>query len=83
MTLGSEFFTSIHEFDPYEVIGDYSNEILIIWGDKDEIVPRSYVERAQQQYQKAKLIVVPGMGHDSSGSIFRESALSFMKEQLD
>ena len=83
LTLGREFFTSIHEFDPYEVIGDYSNEILIIWGDKDEIVPRSYVERAQQQYQKAKLIVVPGMGHDSSGSIFRESALSFMKEQLE
>lgn len=80
MKLGRNFFTSIHEFDPYEVIGSYPNPVLIIWGDQDNIVSRDYVVRAQQKYEKAKeLIVVPGVGHDLSPSIFRENALSFMR----
>lgn len=82
MKLGRNFFTSIHEFDPYEVIGSYPNPVLIIWGDQDNIVSRDYVVRAQQKYEKAKeLIVVPGVGHDSSPSTFRENALLFMREQ--
>lgn len=78
LTLGKGFFTSIHDFNPYEEIGSYPNKVLIIWGDKDEIVPRTYVERAEQIYD-AKLIVVPGVGHDSSSFTFRENALTFME----
>lgn len=82
MNLGRNFFMSIRDFDPYKVIGNYPNHVLIIWGDKDTVVPRTYVERAQQAYQNAEdLIVVPNVGHDSSSAIFRESALSFMREQ--
>lgn len=82
MPLGKNFFTSIHEFDPYTVIGNYPNNILIIWGDRDPIVPRAYMDRAKEIYSpRAELIVVPGTEHNSSGAIFRESALSFMKGQ--
>lgn len=82
MDLGRNFFMSIREFDPYDVIGNYPNHVLIIWGDQDTVVPRTYVERAQQAYQNAEdLIVVPNVGHNSSSAIFRESALSFMREQ--
>lgn len=81
LTLGRNFFTSIRDFDPYEVIGNYPKNVLIIWGDQDAIVPRDYVERAQQAYQHAELIIVPNVGHDSSPAIFRDSALSFMRAQ--
>lgn len=79
MDLGKEFFTSIREFYPENVIGGYPNPVLIIWGDKDTIVPRNYVDMAKEKYENAELIVVPGVGHDSSPLIFRNSALSFMK----
>ena len=77
--LGKEFFTSIHDFDPYDVIGGYTNPVLIIWGDKDDIVPQNYVEHAKEIYKDAELIILPDKGHDPSSPEFRNNALAFMK----
>lgn len=77
--LGKEFFTSIHEFNPYTVIGGYSNPVLIIWGTQDNIVSQSYVERAKEKYSDAKLIILPDRGHDPSDPEFRNNALAFME----
>ncbi len=82
LMLGREFFTSIRDFYTFDNIGKFPDPVLIIWGDQDPIVPRQYPEQAQETYPDAKLIVVPGVGHDSSSAIFRESALSFLKETL-
>ena len=50
-------------FDAYELIQNYKGDVLIPHGDRDEIVPLRYSERAQQAYENAQLIVMPGEGH--------------------
>ncbi len=82
LDLGSQFFRVIRDFYTFDNIGTFPDPVLIIWGDQDPIVPRTYVEQAAELYPDAELIVVPGVGHDSSSEIFRESALSFMEETL-
>lgn len=82
LTLGKVFHTSIRNFHVENEIGDYPNPILIIWGTEDELVPKSYIDMAMEKYgDNAKLITIQGGHHYSGDAIFRESALSFMKEQ--
>lgn len=83
MILGKVFYTSIRNFYVEDEIGNYPNPILIIWGTADELVKRKYIDMAMEKYgeDKAKLIVIPDGHHYSGDAIYRESALSFMKEQ--
>nr|AAB57776.1 CinII [Butyrivibrio fibrisolvens] len=85
MTLGKNFFESIHDFDVFSEIGSYPNNVLILHGDKDEIVPLSYSEKAASIYEHAKLIVMEGEGHGfapEAAKTAREDVLSFMKENI-
>lgn len=63
MLLGRKFFEEMHDFKVFDNIGKYSKNVLIIHGDKDNIVPLSYSERAVELYPHAELIVMPGEGH--------------------
>ncbi len=63
MKLGREFFMSIRDFSTYDHIGKYEGPVLIIHGDKDEIVPMAVVTKAAGIYRDAKLVVLPGEGH--------------------
>lgn len=81
LKLGKNFFLSIRDFYTFDNIGKYPNNVLIIWGDKDAIVPRSYMETAQKTYKNAELIVLPNEGHGfspSGGKKAMEKVLEFM-----
>jgi dipeptidyl aminopeptidase/acylaminoacyl peptidase len=85
MTLGKNFFESIHDFDVFKEIGSYPNNVLILHGDKDEIVPLSYSEKGVSTYKHAKLIVMEGEGHGfapEAAKTAREDVLSFMKDNI-
>lgn len=85
MTLGKDFFVSIHDFQVFDEIGSYPNNVLIIHGDKDEIVPLSYSQKAAKQYKNAELIVLEGEGHGfqpEAGKVAREDVLSFIKDNI-
>ena len=82
LKLGKNFFVSMHEFDTFENIGKFQNNVLIIHGDKDNIVPLSYSEKSITVYPNAALIVLPGEGHGYSaagGQTAMEKALEFMQ----
>lgn len=83
LTLGKIFYTSIRNFYVENEIGNYPNNVLIIWGTEDELVKRPYIDMAMEKYgeEKAKLIVIPDGHHNSSDAKYRNSALSFMREQ--
>lgn len=66
LTLGRDYFLSIHDFDPFEVIGDFKKDTLILWGTADAIVPRSYMTRAVETYEHAELVELAGEGHGFS-----------------
>lgn len=84
LKLGKGFFTSIREFQTFDNIGKYPNEVLIIHGDKDTIVMQSVAERAQKHYANAELIILPGEGHGftpAGGKIAMEKVLEFLNAQ--
>jgi len=82
--LGKEFFTSIRDFNTFENIGKFSKKVLIIQGDKDNIVRLSVAEKAAECYSNAELVVLPGEGHGfkpEAGQTAMEKVLEFMKSE--
>lgn len=86
MTLGRGFFLSVHGMDVFQEIARYTGGVLIIHGDRDEVVPLSYSERAKEAYQNAELAVFPGEGHGFSPKKRTEAirlALKFMQDECE
>lgn len=82
MTLGRDFVTSIHDFYVFDTIGNYSGDILIIYGENDPIVGLGYMEKADNIYENSELIVLENEGHGFSlegGKYAMERSLNFMK----
>ena len=83
LQLGGNFFRSMREFYTFENIGDFDKDILIVHGDKDEIVPMSYMNKAKKEYASVELVVLEGEGHGFSPKAAKtamELVLNFMKE---
>ena len=82
LKLGENFFKSMREFYTFENIGAFDKDILIVHGDKDEIVPLSYANRAKKHYKSVELVVLEGEGHGftpQGNQTAMELALEFMK----
>lgn len=83
LQLGKNFFMSIRDFYTFDNIGKYEGNVLIIHGDKDNIVPLNFSEKAVKTYKNAELIVLPGEGHGYSvngGKAAMEKALEFIRK---
>lgn len=63
MTLGKEFFTSIHDFDVFQHIVGYRGSVLMIHGECDPVVPYQYSQKAVGVYQNASLYLFENEGH--------------------
>ena len=66
MVLGRIFFESIRDFDVFEHIGTFPKKVLLMHGDRDEIVASAYSERAYAKYPDGELEVFTGEGHGFS-----------------
>lgn len=66
---------------PLDMIGAYEGPVLILHGDKDELVPLYYSQEALKEYKDAELIVLEGQKHgfDLNG---RQQAIEYLKEFL-
>lgn len=64
ITAGRRYAEDMWDFDVYEEIGNFENNVLLIHGSADNIVPLSYSEKALETYRSARLEVLPGAGHD-------------------
>lgn len=66
---------------PLDMIGAYEGPVLILHGDKDELVPLYYSQEALKEYKNAELIVLEGQKHgfDLNG---RQLAIGYLKEFL-
>ena len=45
------------ETDPYELMGLFAKDVLIVHGDNDTVVPLTYSKKAQRTFANARLIV--------------------------
>lgn len=61
--MGRRFFTEIRDIDVYDIIGAYEGPVLIVHGDRDQVVKMEYAQRAAATYSDARLRVISGAGH--------------------
>lgn len=61
--MGKRLFEEIHDMKPLEIIGKYTNPVLIVQGDNDSVVLISDWDKASQLYKDARLHVIPGASH--------------------
>ena len=66
MTLGHDFFDTIHGYDVFAKVGNYKNNVLVMHGDQDPIVSLGYSERIEKTYEQVRLEVFKGEGHGFS-----------------
>ncbi len=83
-SIGAEYIRSVQNFDPYTVIGDFKKDVCILWGDKDNIVAREYIERAVATYgeDRTEYKEIPGAGHGFVGDDIKtatETVLAFFE----
>ena len=76
--MGRRFFEEIHDMNTFDIIGKYRGPVLIVQGDKDQVVLIDDSKRAQKLYRDARLHIIPGAGHGFKPKEFQEEA-----EQLE
>lgn len=66
MTIGKSFFMSIRDFYVFDHIGQYKGPVLLMHGDKDDVVNIGYSRRAAGMYPNLHYEVFEGEGHGFS-----------------
>lgn len=61
--LGRKFMMDIRDMKPFDVIGSYKGNVLIIHGTDDKVVPLDYSRRAEKTYEHATLKIINKAGH--------------------
>lgn len=70
--LGRIYFERSLDYDIYSVLPRFTKEVLIIQGDRDNIVPLRYAQRADETFPSSTFHVVRGGGHLFSGAQDRQ-----------
>jgi alpha-beta hydrolase superfamily lysophospholipase len=85
ITLGKKYAVDMWNFDIYKDMGKFKKPVLLIHGDKDQMVPLKYSERAAAVYPQGKLHIIHGTGHTfPERSSFREAMneiVAFLEKQ--
>ncbi len=82
--LSREYVKEAMDLDVFNLIGNYKEDVLIIHGDEDEIVPYSYSEIAEKTYEHCELMKMLNEGHVFSlkaGVNAYEKVFAFFNEE--
>ena len=71
--MGRRFFTEVRELEVFSLIKKFKKPVLIVQGDKDNIVSMDDSRRAVSIYKDARLHVIPGAGHGFRPDEFGQS----------
>ena len=82
MSVGKVYFEKLLDYDIYDEISSYDKDVLIIHGDKDDIVPLSYSQKAVEVYSSANLKVIEGASHGFYDDEFVE-AMQYIENYLN
>ena len=86
LEISGKYYADVWDMDIYETIAAFDKPVLIMHGDKDEMVPHEYGKRAAAAYPDATFITFPGEVHGWTGKgkikAFKES-LKFLNEQVN
>ena len=82
--LGKNYMVQMWDYDIYEDMKKFKKPVIIIHGDKDDIVPISYSERAVNTFAKAELRRIKNGCHGFDGQPLSDALdriIDFLKEQ--
>lgn len=80
--LGKIYYEDLLDYDVYENIDKYKNDVLIFHGDMDAIVDISYAEKAVETYDSAELVVIEGAGHGNFTSEMKQKVVDMTYEYI-
>ena len=81
-TIGRIYGEDAIKEHPYQDMPSFKKDVLIIHGDRDDIVPLEYSKKALCTYPHAKLEIMPGAYHgfmDRDSDRARKLSISFIK----
>lgn len=83
-SIGAGYISSLQDLDPFGVIGNFERDVCIVWGDRDAVVAREYIDGAVKAYGDGRvdLTVIPGAGHGFGGAALTaavEKVLAFLE----
>ena len=82
--MGKRFFLELRPIDVFSEIGKYKGPVLIVQGDKDQVVSMADSQKAVEIYRNARLHVIKGAGHGFKEQELQEyfqQVSTFLKEQ--
>ena len=71
--VGRNYAADVWDVDFYQELARYPGQVLLLHGDRDTAVDRSYSERAADVLPHAAYHVISGGGHEFSGTPFEEA----------
>jgi pimeloyl-ACP methyl ester carboxylesterase len=82
MRIGRRYYDDIWDYDIYKHIAAYDKDVLIIHGDRDQLVPVFYSEKAAEIYPSSQLKIIPGAGHGFQGED-EKTAITYELEYVE
>lgn len=85
LNIGYKYYDDIYDYDVYSVFPAYEKDVLLIHGDKDQVVNISYAEKAVPLYKNCEYHVLPGAGHGFWGEQeqeCRDLVSAFLKKEV-
>ena len=85
LTIGRAYFEAATALHVEDVTGHYAGPVLIVHGDRDEVVPLRYATEAAARYPNARLAVLTGERHGFSpaaAKTARAQVLALMQEAI-
>lgn len=67
MRLGRVYCEGLYDYDVYADIARFTKPVLMLHGDRDDIVPIAYADRAAATYRDVEYHVINGSGHGFHG----------------
>ena len=80
--IGPGYYQDIWDLDIYQSISGYPGPVMLLHGDKDELVPIAYSEEAKNVLKNVSYHIVEGQGHSFYGEAGRKvdrMILEFLK----
>ena len=85
LNISRKYYADVWDLDVWSEIAKFDKPVLIMHGDKDEMVPHSYGKKGAAVYPDAQFVTFPGEVHGWTGKgkvkAFRES-LRFLDAQV-
>lgn len=71
--VGKDYLLDLIQTDPWQTIGTYSGDVLILQGTEDQLVPPKESRKAKKAYASARLVELEGAGHGFSGAAWEDA----------